>query len=181
MDGAVERALCARPETWRMLEPAFGNWLAGLIDGEGSFSIRRQNRAGYRASLAVALRDDDGAILEEIKVRLGLGCIYRTGRSGNSNPRCTWEVHSRTDVRKLVEILDEYPLRGNEAADYVVWRRAVELWSAVPRGHRSPGARDWGPMVELQEQLKSVRKYRPRISRVELLGRGIDADGADVG
>lgn len=170
MVGAPEHVPPVRERTWRMLEPAFGNWLAGLVDGEGSFSIRRQSKAGYRASLAVALRDDDRAILEEIKLRLGLGCIYRNmSLRGDSNTRCTWEVASRADVEKLVEILDEYPLRV-KAADYAVWHRAVELWSTVPRGDRLRGPRDWGPMVELQEQLKSVRKYRPRRLPMEFLG-----------
>ena len=147
--------LVPREQRWRSLDPAFGHWLAGLIDGEGSFGIGRVKR-GYGARLSVQLRNDDSAILTEIHVRTGRGSIGRRSARSNSRPGCVWMVQSRADTEELVEILDQYPLRSKKAADYVIWRRAVELLSAMPREHR-----DWMPIVELKRELESVRQYRP--------------------
>ena len=157
----VEAGVVVREQRWRNLDPAFGHWLAGLIDGEGSFGIGRVKH-GYGLRVSIQLRDDDSAILKEIQMRLGLGSISRrAGRSGNTNPGCVWMVQTRADVEELVEVLDRYPLRSKKAADYAIWRQAVEVWSAMP--YRVPGVRDWGPLIELKQKLETVRKYRPPI------------------
>ena len=151
--------LPSREQRWRHLESAFGHWLAGLIDGEGSFGIGRV-KDGYGLRLSIQLRDDDCEILREIQLRLGLGSIgRRPGRSGNAKPCCVWTVQSRADVEELVEVLDRYPLRSKKAAHYAIWRQAVEVWSGMPR--RSWGSRDWGPIIELKQQLEAMRQYRP--------------------
>jgi len=154
------RVVTVREQGWRTVDPAFAHWLAGLIDGEGCFIIRcpADRRVGCSARLTVWLRDDDTAILREIHQRLGLGSIRRqVPRSGN--PSCVWVVQSRADTQALVEVLDHHPLRTRKAADYAIWRRAVEVLSAMPRGHR-----DSGQLFELRRQLKSVRKYRSSTS-----------------
>ena len=157
----------------RTLDAGFGDWFAGLTDGEGNFSIHRIAGTYFRPSFAIKLRDDNTAILKEIQTQLGLGAIYReVNRRGNRNPCRRWVVQSRTDAQELVEILDRYPLRSRKAADYAIWQRAVAQWSTMPRGKRWCGHRDWAAMVELKEQLESVRKYLPPTSlEVELAGR----------
>ena len=152
--------LPVREQRWRNLDPAFGHWLAGLIDGEGCFTVSRQSH-GYGARFRLSLRDDDAAILKEIHVRLGLGTLGRRERSRrvNAKPCLEWTVESRPDAEELVEILDRYPLRSKKAADYTVWKRAVKVSSAMP--YRTRAKRDWGPLIELKQQLESVRQYRP--------------------
>jgi LAGLIDADG endonuclease/Homing endonuclease associated repeat len=149
-----------REQRWRTLDPAFGHWLAGVIDGEGSFTIRRGNSGGYFSPrFGIKMRVDDAAILNEIQLRAGLGSVYRPApRRGN--PSCRWDVHSQVDAQELIEILNEYPLRSRKAADYAIWKQAVALSSAMPRGNRWCRS-DWGPMVALKQQLEAVRKYRP--------------------
>ena len=122
------RVVPVREQGWRTVDPAFAHWLAGLIDGEGCFIIRcpADRRLGCSASFTVRPRDDDTAILREIDQRLELGSIRRqVPRSGN--PSCVWVVQSRADTQALVEVLDHHPLRSRKAADYAIWRRAVEV------------------------------------------------------
>jgi len=151
-----------RAERWRTLDAAFGHWLAGLVDGEGCFTVtRRHSGAAFSPRFTMRLRDDDSAILDDIQLRLGLGSIHRAAGHGNSMPCCVWDVQSGPDTEELAEVLDRYPLRSKKAADYAIWRKAVELWSAMRSGHRrSRRERDWGPMVQLKQELESVRRYQ---------------------
>ncbi|HEY2595269.1 MAG TPA: LAGLIDADG family homing endonuclease, partial [Chloroflexota bacterium] len=165
--------LPVREQRWRNLDPAIGHWLAGFIAGEGHFRIHCSKSGHYySAAFAIKLRDDDSEILEELRRCVGLGTIYRqVRRSGNSKPACVWVLQSRADCQELVEILDVYPLRSRKATDYAIWRRAVAVWSTMPRGNRWRGQRNWEAMIRLKRELESARTYRPRAAAWRSLGR----------
>jgi hypothetical protein len=58
----------------------------------------------------------------------------------------------------LVNLLDEYPLRGRKSVDYAIWRSAVQWWvSADPKGGMRN--RDWQPMAYLAQRLKDVKRF----------------------
>jgi hypothetical protein len=71
------------------------NWeyIAGFIDGEGSFSIASSSkkRVLYRAVLSVA--NNDRAILEQIREAFGFGKVYRHTRR-NPRSREGWVFHA---------------------------------------------------------------------------------------
>jgi hypothetical protein len=141
---------------------AFGHWLAGFIDGEGSFSVRRafladgRTVANYSPRFELGLRADDGPILEKIRGTLAIGAVYGhvTGRSGCHVRR--WYVGSKADCMVLVDFLDRYPLRSKKAADYVLWREAVQLWQGT--GGRW-GNFDWTRIAEIRDLLMAGRSY----------------------
>jgi hypothetical protein len=60
------------------MDAAFGNWLAGFIDGEGSFTIQsaRADMPQFYTRFQIRLRADDRPILEEIRAQLGVGALY---------------------------------------------------------------------------------------------------------
>jgi LAGLIDADG endonuclease len=139
----------------------FGYWLAGLIDGEGSFEISRLNgRNGpvYRCRALVSLRSDDLPTLEYIQQQSELGRIYhhRTQRQS------IWTVHRQTDLIRLIALLDKYKLRSKKRGDYAFWREAVLAWvSCAPGG---PGNRAfnepiWKQMGALKAQMEQARRY----------------------
>jgi LAGLIDADG endonuclease/Homing endonuclease associated repeat len=141
-------------EGWRTLDPAFGHWLAGLIDGEGSFKIDCGARPA--AQLAISLRDDDTAVLKDIQLQLGLGRVYHIIRRGNAKPQSVWAVGARAETQAMVEVLDRYPLRSKKLRAYGLWRQAVAFLATLPRG-----SRDWARIVGLKQQLSSVHAYQP--------------------
>jgi hypothetical protein len=143
------------------LDPAFGNWLAGFIDGEGYFAIG-VNQGACFCSFRIDIRLDDRAILEEIRERTGLGTIrVRQPSPNDSKNRClqaVWQVHRADACLRLAHILDAHPLRAKKARDYAIWREAVFDWQ-TPRRY-GPGANnDWTRMLELASALKAVRRF----------------------
>lgn len=154
------------------MDPEFGHWLAGFIDGEGCFTIGRYKdvrcgSVGYNCRMALAVREDDRPLLEEIQRCVGFGYLRRrvpTRRMvPNAKPTVQWGVQTKNGCLTLVELLDVYPLRSKKARDYAVWREAVLAWHAMPPHGFGPGRVairfDWTRMAELYDQLPKVRRY----------------------
>lgn len=114
-------------------EPLDGAYVAGFIDGEGSFSISIGKHATLKRGLEVRpefeieLRDDDREILERICVTIGCGRIYDC-----SYERYGWYPHAKykvTSTREMEEILfpflDAHPLQAKKAKSYVLFKDIV--------------------------------------------------------
>lgn len=112
---------------------AFGNWLMGFVDGEGNFSCNKEGRKGF--VFRIILREDDKAILEKIREKLGVGKLfYRDVVRGmnNWNPRYqskerrnryAYTVNSVYDlVNTIVPYFERYQLRAKKRQQYESWR-----------------------------------------------------------
>lgn len=144
------------------LPPELGHHIAGFIDGEGCFHVRRMQpgRPAHACGFSLGLRDDDGSFLREIREACGdLGAIYRVKQNANaahlkhprnSNPGLMWTLQSRPDCLALVAILDRFPLRSKKRRDYDAWRLAVMAWCR----------RDYAAMEHFAAALREGRQYR---------------------
>lgn len=143
-------------------DDAFGHWLAGFIDGEGSFVIlcRSNGRGSHTPRMQIRLRDDDAPLLDAVQRRLALGSLYAAkvnpSQQKTAKAQALWVVYTRGDCMALVEFLDRYPLLSKKARDYEVWRRAV-LMRATLRAHGK--LHDWSGMAALKTELEAVRVY----------------------
>lgn len=145
----------------------FGNWLAGFIDGEGCFTLTAKGASrSIVPAFTLCLRYDDGAIIEEIRDRTGIGVVYWYANSMKDGcrraPRVEWKVFRRSDVKSLVEILDRYPLRAKKKHDYQCWRAAVVALT-TRRRHRGPGRTPHpvqGELIELKREMERRRAVR---------------------
>jgi hypothetical protein len=143
----------------------FGHWLAGFFAGEGHLSVRLHQATrgtyNYTCAAGITLRADDAAVLREIASAVGTGNVtYLPDTRGNPNwrPRAVWTVGSKPGCRRLVEIFDAYPLRAKKAADFAVWREAVEEWERM----RYPGPgrfNDWSRMAGYYRAIREAREY----------------------
>ena len=142
------------------VDDGFGHWLAGFIDGEGSFNIRRNSHAGYAPVLTVGLRVDDLPLLEEIYRVTGFGMLERYKKpSARGHASARWTVASKADCLSLVDLLDRFPLRSKKARDYALWREAVVAWTSIR--HFGPRPRDWSRLIALKRAMEDGRRFDP--------------------
>lgn len=153
------------------IDDVWRGWFVGLTDGEGSFQIDKRNHrspgANYHCHFTIALRDDDRAILEEIRDTLGIGKIYdkpdRSTLTCKKRPQVEYRVGTIADCAELVKLFDTYPLRAKKRRDFEIWKQAVaELQKPVD-------CRDPDLLEYYFHAIKAVRQYEP----VEPLARPI--------
>jgi hypothetical protein len=132
------------------MDDAFGHWLAGFADGEGSFMLRT-GKAGIVCAFQIGLRSDDKPVLKLIRDTVGFGRVGLASRMGEPGRAALYSVQSRKDCAALVRIFDRYPLRAKKATDFAIWREAVSVWISLgPHCER---------LVSLREALRASRDY----------------------
>jgi len=101
----------------------FCSWLAGFTDGEGNFDIHRQVRNGkeyYYCCFEITLREDDNAILEFIKSKIGGKVYYHSNKS-------RLELVAKEECKRLTTIFEQYPLQAKKKRDFEIWKRALKI------------------------------------------------------
>lgn len=149
-----------------MLTPEFGHWLAGFVDGEGCFTVRKQSgaRNAYLCEFAVCLRDDDAAVLDLCLEATGLGYLTRRSASAlvaGAKPQVCWKIVRRAHCVRLCALLSEFPLRTKKRRDFEIWRDAVALWDTVSGGSAWALPPEYGAeMARIADALREVKRYR---------------------
>jgi hypothetical protein len=140
-----------------MVDKEFGNWLAGFIDGEGSFYIARHgSRSVYRPRFSLSVRSDDRPVIDEIHQRTQLGTVHEY-KASTGSMITRWDVQSRESCAALVVLLTKYPLRAKKKRDFEVWRRAVAIQDTIRSG-RADNSSVSASMLALKEELAHVRE-----------------------
>ena len=111
-----------RPEIW-----------SGLIDGEGSFSIivdkNKTRKLGWRVQLKFQLgvHTKDLNLLYQLQQYLGgVGSIH-LHKASLRRDIVNYSIDSIEDLNKLIIHLEKYPLLTQKAADFLLFKPAVEL------------------------------------------------------
>ena len=143
-------------------EPLDGAYVAGFIDGEGSFSVsvgkHKTLKRGIevRPEFEIEVRDDDREILERICVTIGCGRIYDC-----SYERYGWYPHAKykvTSTRDMEEILfpflDNNTLQAKKAKSYILFREIVMAY------RRKEHLSDTGfeKILKTRDQLRALGK-----------------------
>ena len=161
---SLHKQLTSSPD----ISDTFGYYLAGLTDGEGSFTINTRDRNTANSNEAhykLTLRDDDAEIIITIREVLGFGTIrFRKSSSPNSNPSFSYEIARHMDAIKLIAIFDKFPLRAKKARDYAIWRAFV-----IERSRPIPDQRR---LDKLARDIVAIRKYKsPKKELIEKINR----------
>src|SRR2546427_3019430 len=117
--------------TTNLLDPWY---VTGFVDGEGSFTYSRAGR-NVVPFFAIKLTAEDVGILESIQDFFGgIGKIYhllprpaRTPRSGFTKAARFYRVGRNSELQRVLEHFDQFPLRGTKAASFAIWREMVIL------------------------------------------------------
>lgn len=156
------RAYSPTGEKEIIIDPAFGNWIAGFTDGEGSFNITRSDQR-FKCMFSIKLRRDDKSILQEIQSQLDVGRIVMLAGRKTSKPQAGFQVDSKHDCVVIKNLFQKFPLRAKKSTDFKIWSAAVEYWITCRQRHDGIGlfrSADWSIMADLKEQLESSRKYK---------------------
>jgi hypothetical protein len=136
------------------IDPAFGHWLAGFIDGEGCFILSPTGHGYFYARFHIKVRDDDADIILQAYEAPGLGNVYyRPHKNSTSNPAIVWQIQKQSECRQFVKFLERFPLRAKKKRDFEIWKEAL--------GELQQNSRDRPKLRYLNEKLKFIRRYRP--------------------
>ncbi|HLC39326.1 MAG TPA: LAGLIDADG family homing endonuclease [archaeon] len=86
----------------------FSWYLAGLIDGEGSFIIYVvKNKKNFSPVIRIKITSTNQDALFKIKAVLGIGNVYPYNSKANSGlPAYGWYASSFQDVKTIIDLID---------------------------------------------------------------------------
>lgn len=111
------------------------NYVVGLVDGEGCFSVtfnrHKDNRLlEVRLIFEIELREDDLEILQRTKEIFGCGNIYhlKYERYQKWRPHYKYKVSSLKDITtKIIPFFTKYPLQAKKKYSFALFSKVAEL------------------------------------------------------
>src|SRR5262245_41515814 len=156
-------------------DEAFGWYLSGLTDGEGTFVICRRDKSkprnGWQTRFAIGMRDDESSNLRAIGRRMRCGIFARRQSKAQArqgfHPTLDWVVVRLDDLAGIIiPHFERYPLQMKKSRDFAIWREGVLFLKQV-RGQRPKHSRrvlstEEDAFVEgVVARLKAAREYAP--------------------
>ncbi|PIP86687.1 hypothetical protein COV42_02495 [Candidatus Campbellbacteria bacterium CG11_big_fil_rev_8_21_14_0_20_44_21] len=142
------------------------HYVAGFIDGEGSFSIsivkHKTTKSGFdvRPEFEIEVRKDDQEILERILITIGCGKIFDC-----SYERYGWFPHAKYKITSnknlkdyLFPFLDRYPLQAKKALMYKRFKIIVLM--ILNKKHLKP--RGLEKISKIRDEMRALgKKHEP--------------------
>jgi LAGLIDADG endonuclease len=143
------------------ISASLGSFLSGFALGEGSFMLvcrkRDHGARRFRISAAFNVSQHDRTPLDLFREVLGCGTLRQAGNGG-----WYWEVNRLSDLSdRIVPFFDRFPIVGQKAEDYRLWRSAVVLFTA---GRLSD--QDYAHVLALRERMNRGGKRRYRMDGI---------------
>lgn len=110
-------------------------WLAGLLEGEGCFYLRKQRAGNGRSVPTISLEMTDRDVVERAKWIAGVGGAIgtkdRSNRPFNAKPIHHWIVQSQWEAAALMYAV--FPWLGERRQAKI--REVLRLWSEQRDGY----------------------------------------------
>ena len=111
-----------------------GHYIAGFVDGEGSFHIAFQRRTdlkfGWQAvpEFHISQNFTSRKVLEAIRKQLQCGYIKANDAAGKRDKTLVYVVRDRKDlIRKIVPFFERFPLRTEKRKDFELFRKIIQM------------------------------------------------------
>lgn len=170
----------------------FANYLPGLVDGEGCFSLRiaynnkedENDLCKHFWNFNITMRADDIGILKLIQSFFGAGNLgFVEGdktKFVSQKPRIEYRITGLDNlVNSIAAFFDSHPLYANKRNDFAIWSKAVKLAYEIKRkpvrecagtigafGYKRWNQNDEASLKDLVSQLKEAREYKPLVDIV---------------
>ncbi len=161
-----------------------GNWLAGLIDGEGCFrlgkpspSMEKRGIKSFSPVFCITLRDDDKEALVELQRILGTKLELRYDnrdsiKDTQPNAKPAFKIFI-TDLPTLkfvlVPVLERYPLRSKKRRDLILFKLAISiLYQKKSMGdtHKAYTEAERDTLNHLYWALREIKQYKSDLDTV---------------
>ena len=101
----------------------FDQWLVGFTDGDGTFSINRQNDQKWSLTFKLSQNSYNLRILYFIKTKLGVGNI-----NIEKNNMANFRIRDRSKLESVIfPIFDKYPLLTTKYFNYLKFKKAYSV------------------------------------------------------
>lgn len=106
----------------------FNHYIVGLVDGEGTFTVKNNNNRPRQHRFGIELVETDRGILEEIKDYLNVGNIHEyNSPNSNEQPTVTYNVQSFGElICVIIPFFQEYSPRAKQKKfDFDYWSASI--------------------------------------------------------
>lgn len=143
-------------------EPLNPHYVAGFVDGEGSFSVSinkhktLKRRIEIKCEFEIELRADDREVLERICATIGCGKIYDCSYDRYGwYPHVKYKITSSKDLEHyLFPLFDRYPLQAKKAKVYKLFKEIVLMVRS--KAHLTDNG--FKKIVKLRDEIRSYGK-----------------------
>ena len=142
-----------------------GNYIAGFVDGEGSFHIAFQKRPalkfGWQAvpEFHVSQNFTSRRVLEGIQETLQCGYIKANDAVGKRDKTMVYVVRDRNDLlHKVIPFFERYPLQTEKQKDFETFREIVQRM----KSDEHLTLEGFEDIVQLAFSMNGKGKYRKR-------------------
>ncbi len=142
-----------------------GSYIAGFVDGEGSFHIAFQRRPdlrfGWQAipEFHISQNYTSRSVLEEIKNFLNCGYVKNNDAAGKRDKTKVYVVRNRQDLlQKIIPFFEQNPLRTEKRNDFEVFKRVVLMLE----NNKHQDLENFREIVELAYSMNASGRYRKR-------------------
>ena len=138
------------------------HYVAGFIDGEGSFSISIGKNSEYRrgvqvrAEFEIELRADDNEIPERVLITIGCGKIYDCSYDRYGwYPHVKYKITGADDMNDyLFPFLDKYNLQAKKGEVYKLFKQIVLMYRK--KEHLTDSG--YAKIVKLRDKMRTMGK-----------------------
>jgi len=107
----------------------FLEWFAGFTDGEGCFSITKNNEVNYLFKFDISLHIDDVNTLKFIQNSLGLGSVKEYTSLGFA----TFRITKQNEILEIIKIFDSVFLNTTKYYNFLAFKKAFFLYTSSSR------------------------------------------------
>ena len=139
------------------------DYLAGYVDGEGSFHVAIQRNPSTRfgwqlvPEFHVSQNPERASILELLQIHLGCGRIRSNARSGSRDKALVYVVRNRRDLMtKVIPFFEAHPLLSSKGLEFTIFASIVKAMNQ--KEHLSKAGFDG--LVEQALHMNGDGRYR---------------------
>jgi LAGLIDADG endonuclease len=139
------------------------DYLAGYVDGEGSFHVAVQRNPSTRfgwqlvPEFHVSQNPERASILLLLQRRLGCGRVRRNARAGGRDRSLVFVVRNRSDLlEKVVPFFEAHPILSEKRLEFEAFATVVR---AMAQGEHAT-TEGFGRLLRLAVQMNGGGRYR---------------------